>query len=156
MKKITLGSSVLLHRTLHLSCFPSAEAGPAAIIDVSRDCWSEIAETAKALIDGEDRCAWAGVRKGKRQSVLVLSDWVPNPKWVEGFYCPISWVQWNGGAIPASDADVIIVWRPLQSLPRMTLARATARLIASAFGGGAVYDARGLQETLKKSEARHV
>ncbi|WP_414664261.1 hypothetical protein [Horticoccus sp. 23ND18S-11] len=133
------GHMVALHRRLCLPCFPEAEAGPAAIGGSVRLLPSEVVSHAKMIQDGADKPG-LGARKGIRQTVAVLSPMVPG---LVQLAADVDWRLWEKGSFPTLNADVILVWRPCQILPRVRLADVACFLANAAFGGGAVYSGHG-------------
>lgn len=133
---VQMANWISLHRRLTLPCFPDAEAGPAAIAGNSPAQMHWFPGYVKALEQGDDDCSCLGARRGVRQSVTVLSPWIPG---MVELSSDIDWRLWEGGALPKVEADVVIVCRPLEILPRMKLRQAPRYLIEAAFGGGAVY-----------------
>lgn len=85
-----------------------------------------------------------------RQRVTILSTLVPC---IGDLTERLDWRLWDGGAFPATTADVVIVCRPLELLGRMHFDHAAGHLIDAAFGGGAVYDAA---DTLAMLEAHRL
>ncbi len=155
--KAPKGTYIVLKRRHALPDAPEAEAGPAAIIQVQPTVCLGVGIIVRNFLLGWDHYPWTGVKTNAEQSVLVLSPWVPEEVFVHRFLeTEIDWRQWDGGALPATDADVIVVWLPRIALPRMKLRAAADHLLAEAFGGGAVYTVRGFDGEIHLAEVAHV
>lgn len=156
MSKPSFGSYIVLKRHFCLPFFPKDEAGPSAIVADRRVSFLGAATVASCYLNGRSHARWMGITKGSAESVLVISPFVPDLALVDQLLnVDITWQAWNGEALPETDADVVIVWLPKRALPKMTLPRIAERLVAEAFGSGAVYSVDGLEEQIKACEVRH-
>lgn len=150
--KTLRGPAIILHRRFVAPCFPIAEAGPSAVIVEGSDDWHEQDRRAAALQSGDFGgdygrgiySAWLGVRPGERQTVAIVAPWSPPAAAVASrratYQKPVAWQEWHGGPLPRTRADAVIVWLPEKCFARASLAQIAERLVAEAFGVGAIYD----------------
>ena len=84
-----------------------------------------------------------GIREGIRKSVVIASPSMPpNTNFVKVLLGQTpDWLDWRGGKLPKTNADVIFVWLASRVMPRKSLACATEWLLAETFGGGGTYSA---------------
>lgn len=151
------GTFIVLNRRYTPPGAPASESGPAAIIQTKRSTCAAAGMVARYYLRGWDFTRWTGVRKGDRHSVVVLSPWVPDSKFIRLFLeVEIDWREWHGAALPKTDADVILVWLPRRALPGLTEREIAQRLLAEAFGGGAIYSVYGFEGEPKAEEVAHV
>lgn len=148
-KREPCANAIYLHRRLALSCFPAAEAGPAAIMSKAPQSLLVQACRARGIAEGGEETCIGGRRPPQR--VTVLSPLIPG---ATHLVRDLDWRLWEGGKLPATDADVIVVLRPLEVLRRMSFEAAGAFLINAAFGGGAVYSTSDLLTLLEAEEMR--
>lgn len=143
---INRASWALFYRRFQLPGMPAAEAGPAMIWMQQADyctVTSRLVEIAK-----NERSHWGhetGIVPGEKPRVMSLDPFESQSR-LTGDPLPknLHHVQWRGGGLPKTRADVISVFQITHYFPRRSAQVSAQLLFEEIFGGGAIYDLNAL------------